>query len=100
MTITTSKRATLLIIGLMVALCFSMVSFGLALLQAQNANANTRHIVVENQQTSDVRWCTLFNTIINAPREPGQPAHPTPSQIRFGKALVKLNAEFHCKPEK
>lgn len=52
--------------------------------------------VATNQHRVDARWCTLFSTILTAPPEPGQPKPPTPGQIRFAKALVKLAGDFRC----
>lgn len=78
------------------ALCSSVV---LAFIVIHQNAVNVQQIkttVTADRIRSDQRWCTLLNQILTAPRQPGQPAKPTPSQIRFAKTLIKLADEFGC----
>lgn len=78
------------------ALCVAVVAGLIVIREQGNSLHRTQDVVHMNQANADHRWCTLFQTILTAPKEPGAPKTPTPAQIRFAKALIRLSSQFDC----
>lgn len=69
--------------------------------QAQSAQNRDAIALVQKVATKAVaknnhKWCQTFSTILTFPRQPGQPVTPTPSQVRFAKALLQLTHDYGC----
>lgn len=77
------------------ALIFGIVSTAIVYERQSHTVATIQKAVVAGTKRADLRWCTLFATLLTTPQPKNQPP-PTAAQLKAERAFIKLIGEFDC----